>query len=254
MTKHSIYKTLYILFFSSLFLVTSIDNLQAQRRRHSRDQIIKAYPSIGITSSQIRGDELKGFKKWGFTAGVGALVNLTDNEMWQMSLEADFSERGAFNNTGDPYSLINFTLHYVDIPLTFHFTDPWGGLKIGAGLVYSRLVQQPHGSIRYSPSYFVPDTSDMSFLHNDLCAAIDLRFPIWKGLTFNIRYQHSLFPVKRDWWFTEHLSAVEGDVSRWSNNCYNSSVMVRLQYVFGEDSGHKKNNSSSRSHKTKKRR
>ena len=250
MTKHSINRTLYIFLLISIFLISSSNDLQAQRRRHSRDQIIKAYPSFGITASQIRGDELKGFKKWGITAGVGALVNLTDNEMWQMSLEADFAERGAYNSTGDPYSLIDFTLNYVDIPITIHFTDPWGGLKLGVGLVYSRLVQQPHGSIYYAPSYFVPDTSDMSFLHNDLCAAVDLRFPIWKGLTFNIRYQHSLIPVKRDWWFTEHLSAVEGDVSRWSNNCFNSSVMVRLQYVFGQDSGNKKYKSS----KSKKRR
>ena len=212
-------------------------DVQAQRRRNR--QVFRAYPAFGATASQIRGDELRGFDKWGITAGVGAMLSLTSDNMWSMSVEADYSQRGAFNNTNDPYSLIDFTMEYVDIPLTLHFTDPYGGITIGGGLVYSRLVKQPHGLMFYSPSHFEPDTSDLSFLKNDLAFAIDLRFAVWKGLTLNFRYQHSIFPVKRNWYFTEHLSAVEGDVSTWSNNCYNSSVMMRLLYVFGDD-GHKK--------------
>ena len=133
-----------ILFLLALIVVnTGIVNAQ---RRNSR-QVIRAYPSLGSTVSQIRGDELRGFRKWGFTAGVGAMVDLTENNMWHLSMEADFSQRGAFNNTHDPYALFNFTLNYVDIPLTLHFTDPIGGITIGLGPVYSRVVQQPHGLI-----------------------------------------------------------------------------------------------------------
>lgn len=199
-------------------------------------QIIRAYPVAGATASQMRGDELKGFNKWGFTAGVGALVDLSQDAQWQLSLEADFSQRGARNATTKPYSLLYFTMNYVDIPVSVHFTDPWGGITIGTGLVYSRLVQQPHGLMLFS-SNFAPDTSDMTFLRNDLAAAIDLRFPIWKGLTFNVRYQHSLIPVKRGWHFTGYYNESDHQPSEWSNDCYNSSVTLRLLYVFG-DEGH----------------
>ena len=241
------YKIILIGFF--IIILSYCTDTQAQRRRNR--QIFKAYPTFGATASQIRGDELRGFDKWGFTAGVGAMLALSDDGLWNMSIEADYSQRGAFNNTNDPYSLIDFTMNYVDIPLTLHFTDPYGGMTFGAGFVYGRLVRQPHGMMLINYNYFVPDTSDMAFLKNDLSVALDFRFAIWKGLTINFRYQHSILPVKKNWHFTEHLSSAAGDVDTWSNNCYNSSVMMRLMYVFGDDR-HKKY--APRKGKTKKRR
>lgn len=211
------------------------------QRGQSR-QVIRAYPVVGATASQIRGDELRGFRKWGFTAGVGSVVDLSSDAKWQMSLEADFSQRGAFNNTHEPYSLFEFTLNYVDIPLSVHFTDPYGGMTFGLGLVYSRLVQQPHGLIIYQPGYFEPDTSDMSFLKNDLSAALDIRFPIWRGLTFNFRYQLSLLPVKRNWSFSGYHHDGDKTPTTWQNNLYNSSLSIRVLYVFGDDRYYKKHN------------
>ena len=225
-----LYKTTLVL---TAMLVMVSSDLQAQHRRDR--QIIRAYPAIGATASQIEGDELKGFRKWGFTAGVGAIVSLSSNELWHLSLEADFSQRGAFNNTNNPYSLIDFTMNYVDIPLSIHFTDPYGGMTFGAGLVYSRLVQQPHGLIFYAPDDLVPDSSDFSFLRNDLAVAIDIRFPIWKGFTMNIRYQYSLIPVKKNLRFTQYHSSDPTDYDTWTNDCYNSSIMIRLMYVFGSE-------------------
>lgn len=241
------------LVFIFVFVFVLSPDLQAQRRRNSR-QLFRVYPSVGATASQIRGDELRGFKKWGVTAGVGAIMSISDDNTWDASIEANFSQRGAYNNTNDPYSLIGFTLNYVDIPLTIHFTDPWGGITIGAGLNYSRLVQQPHGSIYYSPDYFIPDTGDMSFLKNDFAFALDMRFPIWRGLTFNLRFQHSLLPIKKNWGFTEYPTVGPG-VNKWTNNLYNSSVSVRLLYVFGDDnSRYNKYNRKSPNKNHKKRR
>lgn len=235
------------IFFLTLLLLLTTATTQAQRRQNS--QVIRAYPVLGATASQIRGDELRGFRKWGFTAGVGAIVDLTSNGQWQMSMEADFSQRGAFNNTHDPYSIFNFTMNYVDIPLSVHFTDPYGGMTFGLGLVYGRLVQQPHGLIIYQPGYFEPDTSDMRFLKNDLSAAFDVRFPIWRGLTLNIRYQLSLFPIKRNWSFTGQHHVGEREITTWQNNLYNSSLSLRLLYVFGDDRYYKKYNKVSKKKK-----
>lgn len=191
-------------------------------------QRINAYVTAGTITSQVEGDELKGFAHWGFHGGVGAWVNLDERDCWAMSIETDYSCRGIFNKRYSHENLYNIdmNLHYVDIPLTFFFRDPYGGLRIGAGLVYSRLVSQPHGTIDYRPKYFVPDTSNMAFLKNDLAAAIEARFNIWQGLLFSARFQYSLIPVKRDWHFQ-----YEGN--EWSNNCYNSSLIFRLIWQFG---------------------
>ena len=142
----------------------------------------------------------------------------------------------------DGIAVFNFTMNYVDIPLTVHFTDPYGGMTFGLGLVYSRLVQQPHGLLVYQPGYFEPDTSDMTFLKNDLSAALDVRFPIWRGLTLNIRYQMSLLPVKRGWRFSGKHYVGDREVTSWENNVYNSSLSIRVLYVFGDDRYYKKHN------------
>ena len=204
----------------TLMLLASFP-MQAQR--------IHAYLVGGAVTSQVEGDELKGFNHWNITGGVGALADLDDRDMWSLTIETDYSCRGIYNqkyNTENFYN-INLDLHYVDIPLTLIFRDPYGGLRIGAGLVYSRLLGQPHDTIRFNPKYFVPDTSDMTFLKNDLAAAIEFRFNIWKGLQLSARYQYSIFPIKKDWhyMFDNHTS---------SNDFYGSALSFRLLWQFGE--------------------
>ena len=205
------------------------NEVQAQR--------IHAYITSGMSLSQIEGDELKGFKHIGVSTGVGALAPLTDNHRWGLSVEALFCQRGVYNNSYDPQNLYNIqlTLNYVDIPLLIHFQDPYGGMLFGAGLNYGRLVQQPHGVIKYNPSYFIPDTSDMTFLRHDLCAIADMRFTVWRGLQLDIRWQHSLFAIKRDWGFqTYNGTDVNGDphYKKHTRNCYNQAISIRLIWQF----------------------
>ena len=147
-------KRLLIIIVFALFSIP----VQAQR--------INAYISAGTITSQVEGDELKGFGHWGLHGGVGAWIKLDDNNTWALTVETDYSCRGISNHSqsSENYYNINLDLHYVDIPVTVFFRDPFGGLQIGAGLVYSRLVSQPHGFIRYNPYYFLPDTTDMKFL------------------------------------------------------------------------------------------
>lgn len=210
-----------------LFLFMLVPTAQAQR--------ISAFVSAGATTSQIEGDELKGFKKWGFVGSVGAFANISSNGRWHLSIEAGYARRGAYENSGDPKTPyhINLSLDYVDIPLTLFFKDPYGGIYIGLGPVYSRLVRQPHDEIAYNPDYFVPDVSDMTFLKNDFALAGEIRFPVWRGLMMSLRYQYSLIPVKKDWLFTEYLRANKSKAQVNINNCYNSSAMIRLLWQFG---------------------
>ena len=193
-------------------------------------QRIHGYVSAGTATSQVEGDELKGFSHWGLHGGVGAVTALDDRDRFSLTVEADYTCRGIYNRKYNAENLYNIKLdlHYVDIPVTFFFRDPYGGLRIGAGLVYSRLVSQPHGVIAYRPSYFIPDTTNMKFLKNDISAALEARFTIWKGLQFSTRFQYSIFPVKKDWAFDDHNS-------QWKNNCYNSSLTFRLIWEFGYD-------------------
>lgn len=210
---------------------------QAQRhgnRPTGDETLIRAYISTGLTMSQIEGDMLKGYKKPGFSGGIGATAPLTANRRWQAALEMNYTQRGVRETSTDikvQYRVRGLTLNYVDIPLTVHFTDPHGGLTVGGGLAYGVLLGQPHGIIQYSPTYVVPDTSDMRFLRPDLTAVGDIRFPVWRNhLWLNLRLQYSLIPVKREWLFTEYRTGEDAVVSR--NNCYNNSISIRLLWIF----------------------
>lgn len=223
----------YISLFLTLLAITS---LQAQR--------IHAYANAGTIASQIEGDELKGFNHWSFSGGIGAIANLDDQDRWALSVETDYSCRGIYNRKSyaDNYYNIKLNLHYVDIPLTLFFHDPYGGLRIGVGFVYSRLVSQPHGRIDYRPTYFIPDTADMKFLKNDIAPAIEFRFNLWQGFQFSARYQYSIIPVKKDWHFKQKINGLD-EMKEWSNDCYNSSLTFRLIWQFGDEdtySHHKK--------------
>jgi len=222
-----------------LLLLAVLSPAMAQRRRGGSEGVtFRAYPAIGITTSQIEGDYLKGFKKWGFTAGVGAQMYFGDSDRWSLSVEADFAQRGSceYSRSAEvPYNIDGLTFNYIDIPLTVHFTDPWGGIQVGVGLVYSRLVNQPHGTISFSPTYVEPDTTDMSFLRNDLALAGDLRFTLWRNLLLNLRVQYSLIPIKKGWTFVEHVTANDSEPPKVTvNDCYNFSIGLRLIYMLGE--------------------
>lgn len=193
-------------------------------------QRIHAFVSSGMTVSQIEGDELKGFKHFGYTGGVGALAAISSNNQWGISVEALYSQRGSYNNSGDPYS-INLTLHYIDIPVLVHFQDPYGGMLFGLGLDYGRLVQQPHNVMKYNPSYFFPDTADFAFLSNDLAVVADARFTVWNGLQLGFRWQYSLLAIKRDWHFYEYKNNGT-KLDEYVNNAYNHSITVRLIWQF----------------------
>lgn len=209
------------LILSAFFLLLTL-SMQAQS--------ISAYVTAGAIASQVEGDELKGFSHWGLHGGVGTIFQLDDIDRWALSIETDYSCRGIYNYkySTENYYNIDLDLHYVDIPVTFFFRDPFGGLRIGAGLVYSRLTSQPHGNLEYRPNFFSPDTNDMSFLKNDLAGALEIRFDIWRGLQFSARFQYSLIPIKKDWHF-QYSEEV------WANDCYNSSLTFRLLWQFGYD-------------------
>lgn len=228
-----------------ILLLVGLGSVRAQR--------IHAYVNGGLVGAQVEGDELKGFNHWALTGGVGAIANLDDNDTWNLSLEADYSCRGIYEgtrSTGTPYN-IKLDLHYVDIPLTLFYHDPIGGLRIGLGMTYGRLVSQPHGIVRYNPDLIIVDSTDMSFLKNDLSPTIEFRFALWKGLQFSARYQFSVIKVKENWHFKAAPDFFKDKKTDHYNDCYNQSLQFRLLWQFGDSDS--RNGSHHKSYKKKRR-
>lgn len=202
-------------------------------------QKIKAFVALGGNLSQIDGDEVYGFKKLGFTGSVGTMIPLTESQKWAISVEAKFSQYGAYQKDY-PYSY-NATLPYIEIPLMAHFVDNQGGWTFGLGAVYGRLMNYTEKAAwdNTGVTTVITDFQKKPYEKNDFSFVADIRFKIWKNLKFNFRYQHSLVPTKKDWMFINNAQT-------WTRDTYNSSLSARLIWVFGDDDTPKK--------KTKKRR
>lgn len=203
---------------------------------YSNAQPIRAYVSSGGIVSQIEGDELKGFSHFGFIGGVGASMELNRRGSVVLAVETNFAQRGVFNRSGDPYN-IDMTLNYVDIPVSVYYHDLRGGMYVGGGLAYGRLVGQPSGVIKYNPNYFIPDTTNMDFLRNDISIHLEFKFVIWKALLMSFRYQASIMPIKKNWAFEGYHDVMSNVRTTEYNDCYNQSVSVRLSWVFGSNEG-----------------
>ncbi|MEM1325505.1 MAG: porin family protein [Bacteroidota bacterium] len=92
----------------------------------------------GFNVTQIDGDRLFGFNKYGLNGGLQVATILS--ERWQVSLEFSYSQRGSRRVRGDdPLSEFeNIQLNYVEVPVMLRFLD-WK-LHFNAGLSYNRLI------------------------------------------------------------------------------------------------------------------
>ncbi len=210
----------YIIIFV-LFLAFMFDS--------AKGQSIRAFVTAGGNLSQIDGDEVFGFKKLGFNGSVGAMIPLGDSGKWWISVETMFSQRGAYEKSYPFHYKV--TLPYAEIPIMLHFEDPVGGWTFGLGFSYSRLLQNPIEDVAWDStgvSTEITDFVDVPFSKNDFSVIADVRFRIWRNLKFNIRYQYSLSPIKKDWEFIN-------DKSTWMRNAYNNSISVRLVWVFNDE-------------------
>lgn len=209
-------------------------------------QFFKGFVSLGFNVSQIDGDEVYGFKKVAPLVGIGAMLPFNSNkpnEGFQVSMEINYSQRGAKESTaGDPF-IYKASLDYVDIPVMVHFIDKRGGVTLGLGLQYSRLIHS-------SESWTLPDTliqgmdrptlTKASFLKNDLAIVGDFRFTIWQKFKLDVRYQYSLLPIRKDFEFNNSFPAIDQTNYRtWLRSFKNNWLSFKIIYMINEEQDHK---------------
>ena len=180
-------------------------------------QNVKGILIFGMNTTQIDGDEIAGYKHWGLNGGVGGMLALTEDSPWNIGMEVLFSQKGS----KEKYAY-EVTLPYAEVPLLLHFEDRQGGFTFGTGLSYGRLIKD----VEAEHSNYLDSTT--RFLKDELAIVADIRFKVWKQLKFNIRFQYSLMPIRKDWKFTD----IAG--KSWTRDAYNNALTFRLLWVFNE--------------------
>ena len=204
-------------------------------------QLFKAFVSGGFTVAQIDGDEVYGFKHLGVNTGIGVIMPLnpnTPNEGFQLSTEILFVQKGAKNtNIFDPF-IYKATLNYIEIPFMLHYFDKRAGAALGAGIQYGRLIKS--SEIWELSDTLIPRmdrplvTDNHYFIKNDLCFVADFRFNIYRNFKFDVRWQYSLLPIRKDFTFCNSYNELDEYYKTWNRDFKNNYVSFKLIYVINE--------------------
>ncbi len=195
----------------------------------AQGQRFKGAAMGGLNLSKVAGDEVNGFYQFyrlGLNLGVAVIMPF--KEHWDVTLEVDYSQKGAF--WGDAVQDDNYPwrydlhLDYVEVPVLFHYNDR-DIITAGLGFSWGRLVNsselEDYGN---KPSY--QDT--VPFNINDFSMMGDLIFRLYKRLHMNIRIAHSLVPIRERQFVNPYTQ------STWDKKQYNFTISLRLVYIFNE--------------------
>ena len=87
-------------------------------------QSIKGGLIAGFNATQVDGDEVYGFRKYGLNAGACAIVPLWNN--FSFTIETLYNQKGSYqrpqyaDTLSGEYKLI---LKYLDVPVLIHYND-----------------------------------------------------------------------------------------------------------------------------------
>ena len=102
-------------------------------------QAFKAGVSFGMTTSQISGDGLGGWDKFGLTGGAFVSAPFSSKNGFRIGLY--YTEKGSRTKRDTlTYNTFAYRLKYIEVPVQFSFQN--GPITILSGLYYGRLIKQ----------------------------------------------------------------------------------------------------------------
>jgi hypothetical protein len=201
-----------------LILLLTLSNSYAQR--------IMGAAILGVNATQVDGDEVYGYHKFGLHAGLAAIVPFGDH--WAVTVENIYNQKGAHQRPLYQDSLdgsYDLKLNYLDIPVLVQYTDK-DVATFGAGMSWGRLV----GISEQRNGYPMPETTLESGIYrsSDINILLDVKFRIIEKLRFNVRYAYSVRPIAT----REIVDSKTGKPN--IRDQYNGMFTFRLYYVFNE--------------------
>ena len=178
--------------------------------------------SLGISTSQVSGDQLSGFNK------IGPRISLFLNRKinwYYLQLELQYISKGSKKNISndlDPYidntytSFINnyrFHVEYLGIPLSIQ-TKVKSNLLIETGTSINVLIKQ-----KEEIDFYIDNSREVNKI--EYCYFIGLLWNIYPNYYVNARISNSVFPIR------EHSS---GQTYRFNKGQYNTTISFSLYY------------------------
>lgn len=180
----------------------------------------------GVNATQVDGDEVFGYHKFGLNLGAAAIIPLKGN--WSISIENIYSEKGAhqraiYNDSLD--GSYDLKLNYLDVPLLVQYTDK-GIITFGMGASWGSLVKISEQ--RNNRPISATTLTSGIYNRSDIDLLLDVKFRLVKRLHFDVRYAYSLKPIAT----REVIDSKTGYPN--IRNQYNGMFTFRFFYVFNE--------------------
>ncbi|MEI6574550.1 MAG: outer membrane beta-barrel protein [Bacteroidota bacterium] len=188
-------------------------------------QIIRGGIIAGMNATQVDGDEVFGYHKYGWNLGATAMIPITKKK-WFFALETTYSQKGAYQAPIWADSLkdgsYKLNLNYLEVPMLVIFEDK-GGLTFGAGASLGRLIKVEEWE---NGRRDTNTTLKGPYNTNDFDILLDCRFKLYKKLKFNFRYSYSMAKIRN--------RTYDNGISIWDRKQYNNMLTFRLIWIFNE--------------------
>lgn len=201
-----------------LFILLMLTQTATAQRRFG------AALAVGLTASQIDGDNTAGYNKLGFSAGARGMARLGPRT--ELSVELLYSERGAQSEIiRDEFNPFYFSLttQYIEVPIQFHFkdwlvegedeADDYYRIGIGGGLSYGRYM---NNRFTGEPDDVVKRIADGYLKKSDISLVLSANVLFTRHIGISLRWMRSLvfmyapadweMPPAKDGWNAHSLT------------------------------------------------
>lgn len=155
---------------------------------HSQESKFYIKPSIGLTASQVHGDNYVGFNKLGFVSG--AYVGAKFNKTLSLDLGILFIQKGAQKNARpekQDFTQYYLNLNYIEVPLMLLYKPNRFFITIGAS--YGYLMGHKESN------EFGDLTNTKPFRNEEYSVNIGLGMNVYKNLDFEVRSNNSFITI-----------------------------------------------------------
>lgn len=176
---------------------------------------------LGISSSQVSGDNLSGFNKAGLLIGVFTNKSISDVLGFQM--EMTYIQKGSNNPNIHDYENRNYlkediSTSYIEIPLLLQY-DQIKKIKIEGGALIGYLID---GYYNDSNGRILNYNDINPFINYDIGLLLGINYKYSKNISLNIRLANSILPIGTEDYETTYNSYTKGK--------YNSVLSFSLYY------------------------
>ena len=177
---------------------------------------------LGLSTSQVGGDNLGGFNKAGLLAG--AFVNKSISELLSFQMEMTFIHKGSnnpkMNDAGHPnYLKEDITSSYIEIPLLLQYHQS-NKLKIEGGVQLAYLIYGHYNDLNGE----IPIYSVNPFIKYDVGILLGINYKYSDKISVNTRLSNSILPIGAE----DYDSANTYNSSRKGK--YNSVLCFAIYY------------------------